>query len=147
MSRGALDTTIRNVIPADVEKELGLIGREPNQVVCRIADYCAQLRADLAAAQARHRTVALALGKAAQEIHCAGPVDHRIRVLRRQLSAAIETQEARAEAAETQLTRLREGIEKALWTLRNEQYQRAATVAAADLAALLAEADKGGSDA
>lgn len=34
--------------------------------------------------------VKLLLGKAAQEIHCAGPVDHRIRVLRREHAALVE---------------------------------------------------------
>lgn len=39
MRRGALDVTVRNVVPAEVEEQLGLLGRDPDVVVCRMADY------------------------------------------------------------------------------------------------------------
>jgi len=55
------------------------------------------------ALRAEVERVKMLLGKAAQEIHCAGPVDHRIRVLRREHADLVLRLADRAERAEAAL--------------------------------------------
>jgi len=57
----------------------------------------------IAALVAEVERVKMLLGKAAQEIHCAGPVDHRIRVLRREHADLVLRLADRAERAEAAL--------------------------------------------
>jgi hypothetical protein len=64
------------------------------------------LVAERDALRAEVERVKLLLGKAAQEIHCAGPVDHRIRVMRREHSELVIRLTTRAEKLSEQVVSL-----------------------------------------
>jgi hypothetical protein len=57
-----------------------------------------KVEAEVERLRAEVERVKLLLGKAAQEIHCAGPVDHRIRVMRREHSELVTQLTARIKA-------------------------------------------------
>jgi len=57
----------------------------------------------LLAARAEIARLSQSLADAANEIHCAGPVDHRIRVVRAEWSEALEKKEARVRELELDL--------------------------------------------
>jgi hypothetical protein len=71
------------------------------------ASRCAPVEAQLEQAQ-------LALGDAAREINVAGPVDHRIRILKTEWSRTILRLQEEKRAAESEVTKLREALRRAI---------------------------------